>query len=174
MDIVKQLLDLGADKAGVLPVQKLVFKPALVDLCKSNACGNYGRCWVCPPLVGEVEDLIQKALQYREAALFQKIYTLEDSFDFEGMQEGRKAFQELINKVRDRLNGTDTLLLGAGGCGICPSCAAADGAPCRYPDRAVASLEAYGIQVSDTAQKAGMRYINGQNTVTYFGAVLYR
>ena len=35
------------------------------------------------------------------------------------------------------------------------------------------SLEAYGIHVSKLAETAGMKYINGQNTVTYFGAVLF-
>jgi hypothetical protein len=35
------------------------------------------------------------------------------------------------------------------------------------------SLEAYGINVSELAKAAGMNYINGQNTVTYFGAVLF-
>jgi hypothetical protein len=37
----------------------------------------------------------------------------------------------------------------------------------------VASLEAYGIFVAKLAEKAGMKYINGVNTVTYFGAVLF-
>jgi hypothetical protein len=35
------------------------------------------------------------------------------------------------------------------------------------------SLEAYGVNVSALASAAGMKYINGQNTVTYFGAVLF-
>ena len=37
----------------------------------------------------------------------------------------------------------------------------------------MASLEAYGVNVSRMAQAAGMKYINGANTVTYFGAVLF-
>ena len=39
-------------------------------------------------------------------------------------------------------------------------------------DLAMSSLEAYGINVSVLAPQAGMKYINGINTVTYFGAVL--
>jgi hypothetical protein len=35
------------------------------------------------------------------------------------------------------------------------------------------SLEAYGVNVSGLASVAGMKYINGQDTVTYFGAVLF-
>jgi len=41
------------------------------------------------------------------------------------------------------------------------------------PDRAMPSLEAYGINVSLLAKTSGMKYINGANTVTYFGAVLF-
>ena len=47
------------------------------------------------------------------------------------------------------------------------------GEPCRFPEKAFPSLEAYGVFVSKLAQACGMRYINGANTVTYFGVVLY-
>ena len=41
------------------------------------------------------------------------------------------------------------------------------------PEEAVASLETYGGNVSKLAPAAGMKYINGKDTVTYFGAVLF-
>ena len=66
----------------------------------------------------------------------------------------------------------DCLFLGAGGCRVCSRCAKQDDEPCRHPDLALSSLEAYGINVSVLAPQAGMKYINGVNTVTYFGAVL--
>ena len=34
------------------------------------------------------------------------------------------------------------------------------------------ALEAYGINVYQAALDAGLRYINGPDTVTYFGTVL--
>lgn len=36
----------------------------------------------------------------------------------------------------------------------------------------MSSFEAYGINVSALAPKAGMKYINGPDTVTFFGGVL--
>ncbi len=66
-----------------------------------------------------------------------------------------------------------TLYLGAGGCPVCPVCAKRTDEPCRHPELAVSSLEAYGVDVAAMAEEAGMRYINGENTVTYFGAVLF-
>ena len=68
----------------------------------------------------------------------------------------------------------EALLLGAGGCRLCPRCAKADNQPCRFPDAALASLEAYGVNVSLLAPQAGMQYINGANTVTYFGAAFLK
>ena len=65
------------------------------------------------------------------------------------------------------------LHLGAGGCGLCEKCAKLDDLPCRYPKEALASLEAYGVFVSETAKHAGLQYINGANTVTYFGIILF-
>jgi predicted metal-binding protein len=53
-------------------------------------------------------------------------------------------------------------------------CAKRTDEPCRHPDLAMASLEAYGFNVSRLAAAADMKYINGQNTVTYFGAVLFK
>ena len=67
----------------------------------------------------------------------------------------------------------DTLVLGAGGCCVCKRCGAADNIPCRFPDKAVAALESYSINVSKLASACDMKYINGVNTVTYFGGVLY-
>ena len=73
----------------------------------------------------------------------------------------------------DGVDITRVLHLGAGGCGVCERCAKQTGEPCRFPHLALASLEAYGVNVSQLAQAANMKYINGQNTVTYFGAVLF-
>ena len=64
------------------------------------------------------------------------------------------------------------LVLGCGACRVCPRCAKLSEAPCRNPNLATPSLESHGINVSALAESCGMRYINGENTVTYFGAVL--
>ena len=78
-----------------------------------------------------------------------------------------------FRRVFSDMNITKVLHLGAGGCGVCKRCAKVDGEPCRFPSEAMPSLEAYGINVSSLASLSGMKYINGQNTVTYFGAVLF-
>ena len=166
----------GAYKAGIVSVEDIPFCPELRQLCESNQCGNYGKSWTCPPAVGKVEDLIWQAKGYQSALVYQTVSQLEDSFDIEGMQEGAKRHNRITDAVSQQVRevlGPDILQLSAGGCPICEVCAKKEEKPCRFPDRALASLEAYGIFVSQLAELAGMKYINGVNTVTYFGAFFF-
>lgn len=131
---------------------------------------------MCPPHVGPVDQLIAQAKEYPLALVYQTVGELEDSYDFEGMMEAGARMNDLTQKVRKELTdcfGPDALHLGAGGCRVCPVCAKREDKPCRFPEKALSSLEAYGINVSKLAELAGMKYINGQNTVTYFGAVFF-
>ncbi len=170
----EKLLATGLDRVEELPVSEIPFEPSLIDLCAANRCGNYNRCWTCPPRNGEISSLMTTAKKFRTAFVFQKIYQIEDSFDIEGMFEANKKFQRIIVRLAETFSQEkeEVLLLGAGGCRICAVCAAVEEKPCRHPDLACPSLESYGIQVSELAQRCGMNYINGVNTVTYFGAVL--
>lgn len=171
----QKIEELGVSNTAVLPVEKIRFEPSLISLCEGNACGNYGKNWGCPPYVGKTEELIKEAKSYKNALVFQKIYPLEDSFDVEGMEASNRGFQKLTLEINELCRKADfrNLLLGAGGCRHCAVCAAVDKKPCRFPDKKVDSLESYSVQVSSLAAACGLKYINGANTVTYFGAVLY-
>ena len=65
------------------------------------------------------------------------------------------------------------LHLSCGGCHLCERCAKLDNEPCRHPDVALPPMEGYGIDVYNTTKPTELKYINGQNTVTYFGIVLF-
>ena len=62
--------------------------------------------------------------------------------------------------------------MSAGGCRLCPRCAKVDDQPCRHPDRALPPMEGAGIDVYRTTKSTDLKYINGPNTVTYFGLLL--
>ena len=169
-------LSLGAFRAAVIPVSDVETDASFRALCESNACGNYGRNWMCPPDAGDIHELMERLRTYTYALVYQTVTELEDSYDFEGMMAAGVAHNELMIALREKLNAEGlprVLHLGAGGCRMCEVCAKRTGEPCRHPDLAVASLETYGINVSKLAVAAGMKYINGQDTVTYFGAVLF-
>lgn len=170
--LMSKIQALGADCVGLVPVAEIAFEPAFRQMCESNACGMYGQSWMCPPEVGEIHALIEEARQYQDAVVFQTVDNLVDSYDFEGMMAAGDRMNRLLQEIRGLLPPRpETMLLGAGGCRMCQQCAKQENAPCRFPDLALASLEAYGINVSLLAQQAGMPYIHGPNTVTYFGAV---
>jgi len=166
---------LGVTAAALLPVSDIPFDPELRKSCEANRCGIYGKNWACPPLVGTVEELIEKAKTYDTALVFENVYKISDSFDIEGMQEASERHKKLARAINDLPSRPkDSVVLGAGGCDFCERCAAADNEPCRFPGKAFASLEAYGVYVSELAAACGLKYINGVNTITYFGAVLLR
>ncbi|MBR4073713.1 MAG: DUF2284 domain-containing protein [Clostridia bacterium] len=174
--LIKKVCLSGAKNAAVIPVEKIVLDTAFRDMCAANMCGVYGKCWMCPPDMGEIEDLMAQVRKYDFALVFQTVDTLEDSFDYEGMMEARKNIRNLAFKVRDDFKNKgvqNALYLGAGGCGVCNVCEKVNNKPCPYPELAMSSLEAYGINVSQLAKESGMKYINGADTVTYFGAVLF-
>lgn len=163
-------------RAGLVLVERIPFEPAFRKACESNTCGNYGKCWMCPPDAGPIDELIARAKSYCFALVYQTIGMLEDSYDFEGMMAAAHAHSELAERLRPVFAScgfSRTLQLGAGGCHVCPVCAKRTDEPCRHPDRAMASLETYGMNVSRLAPLCGMKYINGENTVTYFGALLF-
>ena len=169
-------LSLGAYRAAVIPVESVETDASFRDMCAANVCGNYGRNWMCPPDAGDIHELMASLRTYTYILVYQTVTELEDSYDFEGMMDAGVAHNRLMVELRDRLASeelTRVLHLGAGGCRMCEVCAKRTNQPCRHPDRAVASLETYGVNVSKLAPAAGMKYINGKDTVTYFGAVLF-
>ena len=174
--LTQAALSLGARRAAIVRVSDIAFDRRFRALCESNACGNYGRSWMCPPDVGEIDALIAAAQTYAHALVYQSVGTLADSFDFEGMMAAaarHNALAQRLSEVFPAYRFPRARHRGAGGCRLCPACAKRTGEPCRHPARALASLEAYGVDVSALARLAGMPYINGKDTVTSFGAYLY-
>lgn len=166
----------GAYKAAVIDGEKVETDTVFRSMCESNACGLYGRCWMCPPDVGEIDSLMDSLRAYSHVLVYQTVGELEDSYDFEGMEAAAETHTALTLRLTDAfadLPFAKRLHLSKGGCRICPVCAKTEEKPCRFPDRAIPSLEAYGVNVSRLAAEAGMKYINGQDTVTYFGAIFF-
>ncbi len=174
--LIQTALDCGATKATVVEQADIVLNAEFRAMCEANQCGVYGRCYMCPPDVGPVEELMARVRGYERGLLYQTITPIEDSFDIEGMAEAKKALVAVSQRVLDALRpvlGEDALFLSGGGCGLCKVCAKITGEPCRHPDRALPSLESYGMDVYNTTKKTPLKYINGANTVTYFGMALF-
>ena len=174
-NLVKTCILSGAYKAFVVITDKIPFDEILRSYCEANYCGNYGKNYACPPSVGDSKELIVKAKNYKKALVFQTVTQIENSFDFEGMKEAQFKHSKIADKINKYIKKQfdNYLQLTAGECSTCPVCAQVENKPCRFSDKAISSLEAYCMNVSTLAEICHMKYINGQNTVTYFGAFLF-
>jgi len=169
-------LESGAAKATVIPQAQVVLSEEFYEICRGNACGNFGRCWMCPPDIGPVGELMERVRTYPLALLYQTIATLEDSFDIEGMIEAARNHAQVSQRVQAKvapLVREGCFHLSCGGCNLCESCAKIENEPCRFPDKALIPMEGAGVDVYNTVKDTPLKYINGQNTVTYFGMVLF-
>ncbi len=166
---------IGVENTAFIKVSDIPFNREFRAACEQNICGKYGDCWMCPPDVGDIDSMIAQAKKYTNAFIFQTIYKLEDSFDIEGMLAAAKKHNDIAFLIFDEAEKyfENPLKLGAGACQYCENCSKKESIPCPFPEKAIASLESYGIAVSELAALCNLNYINGQNTVTYFGGFLY-
>ncbi len=161
-------------ECGFLETKDIPVDPGTRDACKANHCGQYGRTWACPPGCGTFEELKEHFMGYSCAFVYTTKHDLEDSYDIEGMGEGRRKHAGLDDAftafLKDEAEPHE--LCDAGGCSICKKCTYPD-APCRFPDRMRRSMESTGINVMNLSKILGIHYINGVNTVTYFSMIYF-
>lgn len=175
MDIdLEKLIAIGISQTGLISTAQIPFSPEVRKLCEGNVCRSYGTTWACPPAVGTVEACKSKCLSFQHALVFNQVFPLEDSFDFEGMRAGHAAFKETCDELYDFIKPkiSDFLLLSNESCNRCSKCTYPDSS-CRFPEKLFPSIEGFGILVAGLAETAAINYINGANTVTYFGMLLY-
>ena len=171
---VKRARTLGFTNAAVLDASTLSSLDAVRDMCAVNTCGKYGRCWTCPPGCGSIEENREALKRYTKGIIVQTTMELEDDFDYETMECCGKRHKALFAALYQhmRAEGIPVLALGAGGCELCEKCAYPD-APCRHPEKALSSMEAYGLLVSDVCKKNGLPYYYGPRTMTFTGCYLF-
>lgn len=173
--IYEQKEDLHIHQMGCTTVDQIHFSEGVRHLCEANACGGYGRSWVCPPAVGTYEECKSAIEKYSQIFVFSTLHQLEDSYDFEGMMEGKERHNEIclnVVKLFKEHYEKEALILAAERCEKCETCTYPD-APCRFPEDTYPSIESYGVEVNRLAKTIGINYINGANTVTYFGAICF-
>lgn len=163
----------GFSHFGPLNTAALEFRPEVRDMCAADKCRSYGRSWTCPPHCGTLEEMAARAGDYHEGILVQSTAELEDDFDIETMMETEQVhkarFLQLTEAVRSQTGRC--LPMAAGACTICNQCTCPD-APCRFPDRAIPSMEACGLVVSQVCESSGLPYYYGPGTLTYTSCIL--
>lgn len=163
----------GFTHVGELNMDALEFMPEVRDMCAAGRCHKYGTSWTCPPGCGTLEEAAANAARYHRGVLLQTTAQLEDDFDIEAMQQAevdqKQSFLAFVEQLRQEY--PDCLPMATGGCTLCPQCTYPD-APCRFPKKAIPSMEAYGLLVSKVCEKSDLPYYYGPQTLTYTSCVL--
>ena len=148
-------------------------KQEVRDMCASNSCGQYGKRWSCPPGCGTLEECTNHLRKFPRGILVQTCGDIEDGFDFESMMEIEADHKEHVKQMYETLRktGTEVLALGAGCCTICGQCTYPD-APCRFPEKMIASMEAYGLVVLEACKANNLKYYYGSDKIAYTSCFL--
>ena len=176
-ELVKAALACGFSYAAPLKASQLEFSPQVREMCSADRCGSYGKNWCCPPACPELEEMRKIMEDYDLGVLVQTTGYLEDDFDFETMMETEKKhkanFEILVEQLGQRYSRENILPMGAGTCQRCKQCTYPD-APCRFPDKRIVSMEAYGLLVTQVCQSCGIEYYHGPGTMSYMSCILIK
>ena len=171
--LLEQAKQLGFDTAIALNPERLEARSDVRAMCAADKCRIYGKNWGCPPHCGSLDECQKKLHTYAHGILVQTVGRLQKTVDTKGYRETEQKHLERFYALARiaRTPYPNALCLGAGGCRICADCAFPD--PCRFPDRAISSMEAYGLFVTQVCKGHGVPYYHGEKTVTYTACILF-
>ncbi len=177
-DALRQVaLDSNADYTAVIDTSTIKFYEDVRRACEQNVCGKYDTTWMGPPAIGPIDTLKKRVLKYRQGLLFQTVHQTGGSFDLKGMFEAAKShdtlFRNFLQTVKDRYPDEGILALDAGCCSYCEKCTYPDNEPCAFPNHALSSVEAYGMNVSVLMKSARMPYNHGKGALGFVGMILF-
>jgi len=171
--LVQMAQECGFTAWAPLDLNTIELKSEVRDMCAQNTCGMHGACWSCPPACGTLEECTERLKGYSHGILVQTYGDIEDGFDFEAIMEiaadHDDHFQEMYAKLREQ--GVKTLAIGTGACTVCKKCSYPD-APCRFPEKMVSSMEAYGMVVLEVCKANNLTYYYGPDKMAYTGCFL--
>ncbi len=171
-EVMEFATDCGFEHVGELNMAALNFMPEIRKMCNSEQCQMYGNSWKCPPAIGTLEAARDKAAAFKYGIIMQTVGQAEQ-FDLDAMvlaeRRHKSRFNTMLRWLRDK---GDSMPMSAGSCTICKKCTYPD-APCRYPGKAVPSMEAYGLWVSKVCEESGIKYNYGEGTISYTSCVLF-
>lgn len=170
--LVPLALELGFTKAAALNVSALRPMEEVRQMCAADRCRAYGKSWSCPPACGSLERCAERLRGFDGGVLVQTLGRTEGDFDEQAIRETerlhRERFFELARLGRGLCPGS--LALGAGPCGLCLKCAYPR--PCRFPQKMIPSMEAYGLLVSQVCRDSGLDYYYGAGTISFTACIL--
>jgi len=163
----EDLCNIAKQKSGVKDARMIstseVVTAAWVRLKCQFGCDGYGQCLVCPPFT-PTPDQMRKVLDaYGRGILIH----------FDSEADIKAVVADLERDIFLR-GAWKAFGLGAGPCYFCKKCPVEEG-QCRHAERARPAMEACGIDVFSTVQKAGfpVEVVRTQHQCpNYYGLIL--
>ncbi|KIR02293.1 hypothetical protein P261_01108 [Lachnospiraceae bacterium TWA4] len=141
-------------------------------ICKMD-CEFYGKSWGCPPYCGDIQESIDKCKQYQNYCLFSTVVETENSWDYNANVKAKKHHEDVTRAIwKDLKDKSLNPYILSTRCTTCEVCACPN-EPCRHPDERLSSMESHGIMVMQNVDEAGLTHNFGDNTMVYFGLILY-
>ncbi len=178
--IISALEEAGATRTILIKAKDVVVDERVRLKCRIPICGAYGQNLMCPPHVPPVEEFRKALAEFSDALLVQFTVSLPKSPDApkEDVFAAAKRLHELVNlgeKTAFEEGFRFATGLIGGCCRLCDECEGVKpGGRCAHPFKARPSMEAMGIDVTATTEKAGLEAPSYpiDQSVTWTGLVL--
>lgn len=164
----------GACRAEIISASQIVVDERVRLKCQIPYCPDYGNNLRCPPNTMPVAEFREVLSRYSFALVVQ-LKTGE--VDEKSLHKTERDVQLLLGDLEKRALSMGWYFaagLGAACCRICEECVGTrSGLSCRNPRQARPSAEAMGIDVLQTAGRAGIPFsLNNSGEVVYTGILL--
>jgi uncharacterized 2Fe-2S/4Fe-4S cluster protein (DUF4445 family) len=169
----QKAIALGFSQAVAMDTAKLIARQDVRDMCAADKCRAYGKNWTCPPHCGTLDACENRMRRFSRGILLQTVGITQKTIDTKAYRETEQRHLQQFYALAEAIRNIhpDALALGSGGCRICQSCAYPE--PCRFPEKACASMEAYGLFVTEVCRDHELAYHHGEKTVTYTACILF-
>lgn len=160
---IKSIHDMGIEEVKEICADSIEVAPWSKMKCQYG-CSNYNTSWCCPPLTPGYKEMLEIIQSYKRAILFST-----QDINIPG-RIAKKMEKQLY------LDGYyKALALGSGPCRLCADFKNCMEHKCRFPEEAIPSMEACGIDVFKTARNNGFvisTISSKEDTPHYFSMVL--
>ena len=178
--IISVLKEQGASAVVLIDSADIIVDDRVRLKCHVPLCDSYARNLMCPPYVPSVSEFREALRNYRQAILLQVSAPLSEMYENIPTEEvflPAKKLHELVNVGEKEAFAAGFRFAAGfigGCCRLCDECVAVQtGRTCRFPFKARPSMEAMGIDVMATAEKAGLPLsFPISNRVTWTGLIL--
>lgn len=166
-------MQIGFDEAVCIDPKALEVRADVRDMCAADKCGIFAKNWSCPPACGTLEQCGERMRGFERGLLLQSVGRLRKAIDSKCYRETERLHNQRLQQLYQQIKADHpkALCLGAGGCRVCGKCAYPE--PCRFPDKAMSSMEAYGLFVTQVCKDAKLPYHHGEMTITFTGCILF-